>query len=234
MLLNLTQSPQISQDRVRRYLNTLKEVQYNIAGEVLKYICNHPTATPYQTKMSEDLECNRSYLNEILWRFHKDGFLKLTKRRRKESLIYKLSPNIAKPDILKVLSEFFPFLKWINIKLLISSTFQLEIQPTLLEKSLFINSPLLPKEQKEEEIKPKKIYKDVLPITNRKPPDIKVDNVNKNELLNKIQDRQTLVGVLEVAYQKSGHWKTGEMLEKAKRELKELNEQFIGTNKERA
>lgn len=83
---------------------------------------------------------------------------------------------------------------------------------------------------KEEEILPRKIYKDVISLTNRKPPDIKVDNVNKNELLAKIKNREALIPFLEAAYAKSAFWKTEEQLAKAKEELMQLKEQYDRAN----
>lgn len=82
----------------------------------------------------------------------------------------------------------------------------------------------------EEDKQHRKIYKDVIPITNRKPPDIKVDSLNKEQLFSKIRNRQQLIQALEKHVAVSQHWKTLETLQQAKDELITFQEQYDRAN----
>lgn len=113
-------SEQIIQ-KLKNYMKLNHKAKIDIIGYLLYCIMIHGLKKlyPSQGHIGAVIGISRGWSNEMLAELEKDGFMK-SLYRHLCSKLYSLSASIFNPDILEQLSEFFPWIKYHDNKVVVA------------------------------------------------------------------------------------------------------------------
>lgn len=214
-----------------------------IVNEFLRIANFYDEVYPAQGLIAKRAKCSREWVNKLVKLLVRLGLVKKTYLHRR-SCTYIFDEIFKHPLFRWRLRDVFSAFRFIPKSLLMPLTIS-QVSAAHNEKLLqprqftpIINTGIIYKKEEQSNVNTqstlerdslRKVYKEASSLQIEKITNKFTDNLNKadppppkNKLLEDIDNRKRLIATLEIAFAKSRHYRTGEMLDKAKRELANL------------